>query len=398
VAWSASQKTVVRAGFGLFYARVQGNLLQTLFLNNGKYQPGILVTPTTAGAPIFPNRLPGLEGLPAGSVSLTFASPQFRTPYTMQGDLTIERRLTNDIALSAGYVWSRGLQLRTVRDLNIGATGPTATYRINDSQGNQVGSYATPTYLLANRVDPRYQQLLQVENGGQNWYNALVVQLNKRFSKGLSAYAQYTWSHAIDSGNQGNVTNAAVYAVRTTFNGDYAGDKGTSQLDARHRFVFNSVWQPVLWKSDSLAALWLVNGWQLSQITTLQSALPATTTVRIVGAPFAGAAFSTTMNGLGGSARVPFLPYSNLDIDQTYRIDARVSRELPFSERIRGVFNFEVFNVFNRVSNTGVLTEAYSASNGVLTPTPGLGQGNASQGFPDGTNARRAQISFRVVF
>src|SRR5205814_1773037 len=147
---------------------------------------------------------------------------------------------------------------------------------------------------------------------------------------------------------------------------------------ARHRFVFNSAWQPVLMKSDSLVARWLVNGWQLSQITTVQSALPATTTVRLVGAPFAGAAFSTTMNGLGGSMRVPFLPYSNLDIDQTYRVDARVSRELPFSERIRGVFSFEVFNVFNRVSNTGVLTEAYSASNGVLTPTPGVGQGNAS--------------------
>jgi hypothetical protein len=206
------------------------------------------------------------------------------------------------------------------------------------------------------------------------------------------------WSHAIDTGNQGNVTNAAVYAVRTTFNGDYAGDKGTSQLDVRHRFVFNSSWMPVFTKSQSALARWLVNGWQLSQITTLQSAPPATTTVRVVGSPFAGAAFPTTLDGLGGSTRVPFLPYSNLNIDGIYRVDARLSRELPFTERIRGVFNFEVFNVFNRVSNSGVLTEAYSASVGVLTPTPGLGQGNASQGFPDGMNARRAQISLRVVF
>jgi len=151
-------------------------------------------------------------------------------------------------------------------------------------------------------------------------------------------------------------------------------------------------------KSQSALARWLVNGWQLSQITTLQSAPPATTTVRVVGAPFAGAAFPTTLDGLGGGTRVPFLPYSNLNIDRIYRVDARLSRELPFTERIRGVFNFEVFNVFNRVSDTSVLTEAYSASGGILTPTPGLGQGNASAGFPDGTNARRAQISLRVVF
>ena len=397
-AWSPDQKTVVRSGFGLFYARVQGNLLQTLLLNNGKYQPGILVTPATSGAPIFPNPVSGLTGLPAGSVSLTFASPQLRTPYTMQSDLTIERQLSHDIAVSAGYVWSRGVQFLTVRDLNIGPKGPPVTYRINDAQGNPIGAYTTSTYVLANRIDTRYQQLLQVENGGQTWYNALVLQLDKRFSKGLAAYTQYTWSHAIDTGNQGNVTNAAVYVVRTTYNGDYSGDKGTSLLDARHRFVLNFSWEPTLSKSRSTLAQWLVNGWRISQITTLQSASPATTTVRVVGSPFAGAAFSTTLSGLGGSARVPFLPYSNLDIDGIYRVDARLSRDLPFSETIRGVFNFEVFNVFNRVSNTSVLTEAYSASGGVLTPTAGVGQGNASQGFPDGTNARRVQISLRVVF
>jgi outer membrane receptor protein involved in Fe transport len=398
-AWSPNNKTVVRSGFGLFYARVHGNLLQTVFQNNGKYQPAILVTPATAGAPIFPNRVPALTGLPSGSVSLTFASPQLRPPYTMQSDLTIERQLGHDMTASAGYLWSRGVQFISVRDLNAGPLGPPVTYRINNAQGTQVGSYTTPTYLLANRVDPRYQQLLQVENGGQAWYNAMVLQFEKRFSKGFAAYAEYTWSHAIDTGNQGNVQNAALYAVRTTFNGDYAGDKGTSQLDVRHRFVVNSSWTlPVFTKSQSALARWLVNGWQLSQITTLQSAPPATTTVRVVGSPFAGAAFPTTLNGLGGSTRVPFLPYSNLKIDQIYRVDARLSRELQFSEKVRGIFNFEAFNVFNRVSNTSVLTEAYSATAGVLTPTPGVGQGNASQGFPDGTNARRAQISLRVVF
>ena len=397
-AWSPGRRTVVRSGFGLFYARIQANLLQTLFINNGKYQPSILVTPNTASAPVFPNRLSASTGLPTGSVSLTFASPQFRTPYTMQSDLTIERDLGHDVTVSAGYVWNRGLQFISVRDLNVGPTGPSVTYRINDASGNSVGTWTTPTYLLANRVDPRYQQLLQVENGGQTWYNAMVLQATKRYSHGLVASAQYTWSHAIDTGNQGNVTNAAIYAVRTTLNGDYSGDKGTSLLDVRHRFVLNSSWQPRLTKSNTRLARWLINGWQLSEITTIQSAPPATTTVRVVGTPFAGAAFPTTLNGLGGSTRVPFLPYSNLRIDGIYRVDARLSHEFPLTERIHSVVNFEVFNLFNRISDTGVLTEAYSVTNFVLTPTPGVGQGNASQGFPDGTNARRAQVSLRVVF
>jgi hypothetical protein len=50
------------------------------------------------------------------------------------------------------------------------------------------------------------------------------------------------------------------------------------------------------------------------------------------------------------------------------------------------------------VYNTGVNTEAYSLANGVISPTAGVGVGNQSQGFPDGTNARRAQVSLRLVF
>jgi hypothetical protein len=104
------------------------------------------------------------------------------------------------------------------------------------------------------------------------------------------------------------------------------------------------------------------------------------------------------MNGSGGWTRVPFLPVGNLDVDQIKRLDARVERQLPFTERVRGKIMFEAFNVFNMMYNTTISTQAYSATNGVLTPTAGLGAGRASQGFPDGTNARRAQVALRLTF
>jgi hypothetical protein len=392
-------KTVVRGGLGMFYARIPGTLIQTLNFTNGLYQPGILLTPTTAGAPTFPNNVASLSGFPGGSVSLTFADPNFRNPYTIQGDLSVERELTPNLGVTLSYIYSRGVHLLTNRDLNIGPEGPPVSYRVNDASGNQVGTFTTPTYRTANRIDPRYQRIQQIENGGQSWYNAMVVQVNKRMSHGLQGSLAYTWSHAIDLGNIGGGNNALFYDFPRTYrNGDYAAEKGSSALDQRHRLVVNSIWSPTFTRSQSWAARYLVNGWQISQITTLASPQFATPTLRVSGTPFPGAAFPTTANGFGGTNRVPFLPYNYLEIDNIFRTDARLSRELPFTERVRAWINFEAFNLFNNVYNTGVNTEAYSLANGVISPTAGVGVGNQSQGFPDGTNARRAQVSLRLVF
>ena len=53
--------------------------------------------------------------------------------------------------------------------------------------GNTTSTFTTPTYLFANRVDTRYSKILQVDNGGNSWYNGLAVQLNKRLSHGITA-------------------------------------------------------------------------------------------------------------------------------------------------------------------------------------------------------------------
>jgi outer membrane receptor protein involved in Fe transport len=399
LAYSLGDKTVIRSGFGMFYSRFQGALIQSLFLNNGLYQPQISLRPVDAGAPVFPNALSSLSSLPTGAVSLSFADENFRNPYTLQGDIAIERQLAHNLGLTVSYVYSRGVQFFMVRDLNIGPQGAPVTYRILDASGNETGTYTTATYRSANRIDKRYQRISQVENGGQNWYNGLVVQLNKRFSRGVQASVAYTWSHAIEKYVTGGGSGALFYdTVGTVWNGDITNEKGSSSLDQRHRLVASWVWSPTFTQSTDAWARYLVNGWQLSGIFTGASAQPATSTLRISGAPFSGAAFNGSLNGLGGWSRVPWLPINNLDIDQVYRVDARLARELPFSERVKAYLQFEAFNVFNHVSDTAVNTEAFSVSNGVIRPTAGLGVGRQSQGFPDGTNARRAQVGVRLMF
>jgi hypothetical protein len=409
--YSLDDRTVIRVGYGIFYARIHGNLLDTLFLGNGKYQTAISAGPSVVGAPTFPNILANQGSIPAGTTSLQFADPKsFRAPYSQQGTLALEHQFTRDIAVTASYIWSRGIAIFTQRDLNLGNPVGPYTYTIQDAAGNNVSTYTTPVFDFNLRPDKRYGKILQVENGGQSWYNALALQVVKRFSHGLTGQINYTWSHAIDDADmQGASYNISSTFNNATFNGNYPLDKGTSTLDQRHRLVVNWLWKPILTSSTSAFSKYFVNGWEISGITTLASAHPVSETVNSpstgANGVFQGVTLAYgTLNGSGGWNRVPFLPISNVNIDQIYNVDARVSRALPLGERVKATLSFEAFNAFNTIHNTSVQQAAYSVSaGGILKPvvTNGIshvGDGSASQGFPDGTNARRMQVGLRFVF
>jgi len=391
----------------MFYARYHTGLITTFFQENGIDQQSVqlekrLLSDPQAG-PVFPNALPARSGtfapVAASSIDLTLPSRDYRNPYTHQADLAIEHAISSSLNLSVSWMWSRAIHLTTVRDLNIGRPGSSVIYDINDARGKTVGQYITPGYRLINRVNPAWRRVNSVESGGNSYYNGLIVQLRKRLSRQLEWSASYTWSHAIDF-NQGGGADNIFFSdgPRTLTNGDYRGEKASSQLDQRHRLVASSTWEPGFSTKDSAFVRWAVNGWRLSQITTCASAQPATATILVLGVPFPGAAFNSTLNGFGGSTRVPFYPASGLPVDQVVRTDARLTKILPLTERHQLHVNFEAFNLFNHVANTAVNTLAFEASGGVLRPMPHLGEGVASQGYPDGTNARRAQVSARFIW
>jgi hypothetical protein len=104
------------------------------------------------------------------------------------------------------------------------------------------------------------------------------------------------------------------------------------------------------------------------------------------------------VNGFGGSTQVPFLGVNTLRLPNTYRVDARISKTLPITEKFRATLNFEVFNLTNTITYTSITSRGYTASGLNISPSPGLGTPTASSGFPDGTNARRAQVSLRLEF
>ena len=396
------QKTLLRAGYGIFYARYQTGLIENLFLTNGVYQTAITYNSNTpaqlAAGPVYPNNLAATTfSPPAGSINLLFADKNLRNPYTHQANVGIERQISSTLSIDVSYIWSRGVRLYGVRDLNLGPLGAPVTYTIQDASGANVGTYTTPTYRT--RLDPKYRQISQLENPGLSYYDGLAVQVNKRFSHGFQGQIAYTWSHAIDL-NQSTATNNIFFSpTPTSYANDFAQERGSAANDVRHRFVVNFVWSPTFTHSTSVFARYFVNNWQLSQVTTLQSSQPVNSTTNISGNAFTGALVSGSLNGLGGAfGRVPFQPVSNLDVDRVYKVDARLSKKLPFSERIVGYLTFEAFNLFNTPYNTSRRNAEYNLVGTTLQVRSDYATPSSDAASPDGTTARRAQVSLRIVF
>jgi hypothetical protein len=374
-----------------------------LFTNNNVFRQSITYNNGTAAqlaaGPVYPNNLPSTSFTPpAGTVDIVVPDPNLRNPYTHQANVGIERQITSDINLNVSYLWSRGVRLYGVRDLNVGPLGAPITYTILDSSGNVAGTYTTPTYRT--RPDSRYRRVNQVENPGLSYYDGLSVQVNKRFSKGFQALFSYTWSHSIDL-NQSNASNNIFFSSGPTSydNGNFTAEKGSASNDVRHRAGISFVWSPAFSKSTSTPARYLVNNWQLSAVVALQSSQPLNSTTSISGNAFTGALVSGSLNGCGcGFSRVPFQPVSNLDLDPIRKLDARLSKKLPFAERVTGYLTFEAFNVFNSQYNTSRRTAEYSLSGTTLSYIASYGTGSSTAASPDGTNARRAQVSMRITF
>jgi hypothetical protein len=400
-------KTVVRGGYGMFYARLLGGLIDDLWTTNGIYQIADSFASNNAAqlaaAPVFPNTLASApSNATVGAATIQFASPKLKTPYSEQANITVERQLSSSMVASVSGIWSRGVNLLGVTDLNVGNPTSSYTYTIDNASGAAVGTFTTPIYTTP-RPNTKYGAVYEDTNGVSSFYDGLVLTFEKKFSHGFQSLVSYTWSHEIDDG-QGAGSNAIFFSsVNTLYDGNYAAEKGSGALDQRHRLVHSFVYAPTFLHSEAPVVKYLVNNWQLSGITTLAAGRPAgSPTIKESSAAVSNLLSSTYIDGFSGTSRVPFLPVDSIYTPASYRADLRLTKNLPFTikdREVKATLNFEVFNVSNSWSPTSMATQEYTLAKGVLTPSPtAYGYGTADGGFPDGTQARRLQISIRASF
>ena len=409
LAYRLNDKMAVRAGYGMFYARMLGGLIDNLWTTNGTYQVPETFSATNptqyAVGPVFPNALAAAPaGAGVGAATLQFAAPNLKTPYSQQANLSLSRELPGNLVLTGSLIWSRGVNLLAVTDLNASVT-TNYTYTIEDASGNPTGTFTTPVYTTP-RPSTKYGAIYEVTNGTNSYYDALAVTLEKRFSHGFQSLLSYTWSHEIDEG-QGGGSSAIFFSSLSsyTYNGIYGFERGNGLLDQRHRLVYSFVWTPTINHANNAFMKYFADGWQLSGIVALASGHPTgSPTIRVISAPTlaSGSILSTsTINGFsGGNSRVPFLPVDSIETPASYHADLRLTKFIPLAtERVKLSLNFEAFNVSNSWSPTSMFTQEYTATKGVLQATPSAwGYGSADGGFPDGTQARRLQVSARVIF
>ncbi len=429
-AYAYDNKTAVHGGFGIFNNRYITSSLENLIVSNGIYQKSYsfsgstLTAATKACLPSFPQVLP-FNWTPTGSCAIAlapnviFADPNYRPSYSEQADLGIDRELTKSTSLSISYVWSRTLKLPVTKDLNVLDPTQSVTYKIQDASGSQVGTYTTPVYTQFNPAftfnGTQYTgRVGELQAGANSYYNAMLVTLRHKQGKWFNGNVSYTYGHTIDWA----VGAAPTFGSTTPssyVNGYYAGERGSSTLDRRHNLVVNAVFQPKFMNSDSALAKYVVNGWQLAVLNVAASSQPFVPTFVSSGAftpctvvvtgtcPSANfGRRSGSLNGLGATSRIPFDSLSKGNIGPLNRMDARISKNFPVTERVNVALGFEAFNVFNHLIVSGRDSGEYNVTgtngNYVLSPRSTFNTINATQVTPDGTTARRAQGVIRITF
>jgi len=282
LAWSAAPKTVIRAGFGMFYVNIDGNTLfksaTSLPANLSQSLSISTFSTSTQGYNIFG---PGV----LGSVPIQQAGMDLhqRTGYSVQWDLAVQRQITNNVSLEAGYVATTGVKLeQNVQPNNampgVGTVDPRRPYfGLVYAPGTQF-----PPYLNVVGNSVQVEQVNYYPHSAHSTYESGYLRLDKRFTQGLSFLSSYTFSKALTNApqyrNAGGALGNENSPPQNSFN--LAAEKGLASFDARNRWVNTLVYDLPFGKQGH----WLKDGWaskvaggfEVSSIFTLQSGFPFT--------------------------------------------------------------------------------------------------------------------------
>jgi hypothetical protein len=279
-----------------------------------------------------------------------------QNPLIHQFDLIFDQRIAANTVLSVSYVGSQGRNLPIFVDQNLNP--PTVNNVYSFIGGPFDGQTLTAPLFTLPRPNANFTQMTQITTGVSTSYNALVLALNRRFTRGLQVQTSYTYSKATDNG-QSSQTFTASNNVLNPF--DLGLEQATSSFDIPNRFNFSAVWQP---KSSNV---WL-DDFTIAPLLTVSSGAPFTAFLSGNAPQAATVRVLTGILGSGGTNRLPSIERNTYRLPNTASLDLRVSRSFPIGKsKLEGIF--EVFNLFNRINYTAASQTFYTVGGTVAAPT-----------------------------
>jgi hypothetical protein len=418
VAYSLDNKTVVRAGYGIFHAPAWVNLGNPLSqgysattTSNPAQANG--VTPLYNMDNPFPSGLTPVSGNSLGlstnaGLAIAGYARQQHVSYSNQWSLDVQRELPYNFVVKLGYVGNTGVHLyvpinyNQLPDSDL-AQGSALTATVSNPFYGVITNKTSPLAASTVRAfqlqlpHPQFQTMTAYGTGaGHSGYNALQLSVERRFSQGLALLFNYTHSKMLD--------NVGDYFLSGGFQDNYCPscDRSISQQDLPDVIRLSVQYELPFGKGKPFAnhgpLAQVVGGWLVGTFYTYDDGSPVQltsptnstnstnvfgggTTIRpnvtgvstavpggrhiaigqganVVSEYFNPAAFSATPAFTFGNAR---RYQETIRLPGTQNFDMLAEKRFALPENIGMTFRFEAFNAFNRVQFTGLST-SYSST------------------------------------
>jgi hypothetical protein len=403
LAWQATSKTVVRAGYGMFYDSIgvnKSSAIQTGFSQLTPIQASLDsgLSFIASNANPLPNGLLPPLGASGGLTtnlgqSLDFYLRSRKHAYSQRWSLGIQREIRSFLA-EVSYVGNRGTRLGVDRQLNATPAEYLSTSPFRDqptinflsAQGPNPFRGTDPIYganiSRANllRPYPHFGNITVEEPIGYSWYHALQFRGEKRMSRGFTFQLAYTWSKAMEAVEFLNATDPTPSEV-------------IGGLDRPHRIAISGIYELPFGHGRPLASGLpravdvFVGGWQLNGIVIYQSGGPLgfgnaifTGDIKDIALPSdqrnvdrwfnTDAGFNrNSSQQLSFNLRTFPLRFSGVRGDSQHRWDLSALKNFRLTEQARLQFRAECFNALNHPILNNPNTSPTNSSFGRITGT-----------------------------
>ncbi|MBO0720066.1 MAG: hypothetical protein J2P41_04550, partial [Blastocatellia bacterium] len=253
-------KTSIHAGYGIFYATPYAD--SATYLQEQPFQVDLtvfgtpnLINPYANVTNPFPYTLDKANPFFVTPITADSLSRDIATPYVEQYTLAIERQLANNLMIRVAYVGNQSHKLIEQLDINqpIYIPGRSTAGNVNARRPISPGTYG---------------QISESSSIGNAHYDSLQVSLDRRFAKGFSILANYSFGKSIDVTSD-DPTNPVDILAADSSNLGY--DRGPSTFDIRHVFNISYIWELPKVTRLGFIGRTVLSGWQLNGLTRIQS-------------------------------------------------------------------------------------------------------------------------------